>query len=395
MDILTSIDIALGMIVVYLTFALGVTAINEGLASALNSRAKWLHEGIKSLLARPQADAKADTNLVDGFEQSPFVRALSRLPDPPASSTRFKPWTWPLLKPWTWRWRYRASYISKWTILQGLLDSRSSKGVPLDDLKNISAAAEKLPPDSPARVVILDLIARAEGSLDKFRAMVDEWLGNFEDQVRSWYRQRTQFVLLLISAIVVWIANLDTVAIFRQLGEDGQVRAALVAKALETSPSQEGTSKDAPPLPTWIDMRDLRKAENELKSLQAKAASATGEEREKLDEKIKDQERKVQEEDAKIDSAHADLLADLKGSGLQLGWSDVSFAAMSGSDWILKFLGLLLSTFAVAMGAPFWFDLLQKIASVRSVGLNLAERESRRSSQVRARNNATQSNATQ
>lgn len=32
MDILKAIDIALGMIVVYLTFSLGVTAFNEALA---------------------------------------------------------------------------------------------------------------------------------------------------------------------------------------------------------------------------------------------------------------------------------------------------------------------------------------------------------------------------
>ena len=46
-------------------------------------------------------------------------------------------------------------------------------------------------------------------------------------------------------------------------------------------------------------------------------------------------------------------------------------------DGLIKLLGLLLSAAALSMGAPFWFDLLQKIAAVRSVGLNPLEKAAR------------------
>ena len=37
-------------------------------------------------------------------------------------------------------------------------------------------------------------------------------------------------------------------------------------------------------------------------------------------------------------------------------------------DWLLKIVGLLTTTFAVSLGAPFWFDVLNKFVSFRSSG---------------------------
>lgn len=36
--------------------------------------------------------------------------------------------------------------------------------------------------------------------------------------------------------------------------------------------------------------------------------------------------------------------------------------------WITKFFGLILTVFAASLGAPFWFDILNKIISIRSTG---------------------------
>ena len=43
-----------------------------------------------------------------------------------------------------------------------------------------------------------------------------------------------------------------------------------------------------------------------------------------------------------------------------------------------KLIGLLLSAFAVSMGAPFWFDLLKNLMSICAVGKNLAEQNEAR-----------------
>jgi hypothetical protein len=38
------------------------------------------------------------------------------------------------------------------------------------------------------------------------------------------------------------------------------------------------------------------------------------------------------------------------------------------SAWLLKLLGILITVSAVSQGAPFWFDLLQKVVNLRLAG---------------------------
>ena len=51
--------------------------------------------------------------------------------------------------------------------------------------------------------------------------------------------------------------------------------------------------------------------------------------------------------------------------GLPLGWR--ALPASPGA-WLLKVLGLLATAFAMSFGAPFWFDLLNKLVRMRSAG---------------------------
>ncbi|MEU7908022.1 hypothetical protein [Actinoplanes sp. NPDC049118] len=40
----------------------------------------------------------------------------------------------------------------------------------------------------------------------------------------------------------------------------------------------------------------------------------------------------------------------------------------AAGDWLLKLLGLALTAAAAAIGAPFWFDLLNRLVNLRSTG---------------------------
>lgn len=72
--------------------------------------------------------------------------------------------------------------------------------------------------------------------------------------------------------------------------------------------------------------------------------------------------------------------ASLNASGLKLGWTERDWRStwQSPLSAIEKLVGLLLSAFTVSMGAPFWFDLLKNLVSIRSVGKNLAEQNEAR-----------------
>ena len=59
------------------------------------------------------------------------------------------------------------------------------------------------------------------------------------------------------------------------------------------------------------------------------------------------------------------LVNGLSSAGVTIGWSTLPHDA---GQWLLKLGGLLITWFAVLMGAPFWFDVLKQIVPVRMAG---------------------------
>jgi hypothetical protein len=59
------------------------------------------------------------------------------------------------------------------------------------------------------------------------------------------------------------------------------------------------------------------------------------------------------------------LVNGLTTAGVTVGWPNVP---QDAGAWLMKIAGLLITWFAVLMGAPFWFDLLKQIVPVRLAG---------------------------
>src|SRR5258708_4033983 len=60
-----------------------------------------------------------------------------------------------------------------------------------------------------------------------------------------------------------------------------------------------------------------------------------------------------------------DAVNTLSEFGLPLGWP---VYPATGLDWVVKIVGLGITVFAVSLGAPFWFDLLNKVSNLRATG---------------------------
>lgn len=58
-------------------------------------------------------------------------------------------------------------------------------------------------------------------------------------------------------------------------------------------------------------------------------------------------------------------LKEVKKIGLTIGWEDDD---TTDWQWITKAIGLMLTALAASLGAPFWFDLLKRVVSIRSSG---------------------------
>jgi hypothetical protein len=169
------------------------------------------------------------------------------------------------------------------------------------------------------------LLEEAKSDLGKLQEGIEVWFNNAMDRVAGWYKRRTQVIVFVIAVLVTSVANADTIQIAKTLANDAALREALVAQAQELA-------KNPPPVSQGSG------AEQQTNTPAGATAGAA-----------------IIKENA----------ATLQNLGLKLGWQDESRAQI---DWVNKIFGLLLTALAVSMGAPFWFDMLNKIVSVRATG---------------------------
>src|SRR5262245_11666007 len=303
------LDIAIGLIFVYLLLALICTTVSELLAGLLNRRSRNLFIGIRGLLEdeavrlkNPQAphDHKGK-GLVDLFYTHPLIKALHGR----------RMWGEGKSKP---------SYIPSRTFALALLDIIGPANPDKNrNIHDIRAAIKALPDDSDIKRTLLILLDEAKSDLGRLHESIEAWFNNAMDRASGWYKRRTQEIVFVIAVVLTSVVNADTIQIAKTLANDPALREALVAQAQEFAKNPPQTSKGA------------------------SAAAAA-------------------EAPAEIIKKNAVTLENL---GLKLGWQDESQARI---DWVNKIVGLLLTALAVSMGAPFWFDTLNRIIAVRATG---------------------------
>jgi hypothetical protein len=186
----------------------------------------------------------------------------------------------------------------------------------------------KGPGSSNTTKVLYGLIQNSE-SLGELKQKVGIWYDDYMDRVSGWYKRKVKFALLWISAVLVFSMNIDAIVISKELFSNVSLREAMVAAAEDYSENN----------PVLIESQDTTTAQ-------------------------------LQE---KVDSLR-NQIASFRNFDLPIGWGgkpDIDTCACSymKSIWKkltpLKLLGLLLSILAISMGAPFWFDVLNKFIRVR------------------------------
>jgi hypothetical protein len=206
--------------------------------------------------------------------------------------------------------RQRPSYIPSRTFALALLDSLSpltAGGRTSNHLRAALALRLSADANDPLAKSISVLLDDAAGDIEKLKTNLETWFNNGMDRVTGWYKRRTQYILLVISmAVTVWI-NADTLVLAKALIVDSSTRTALVDQAQQTvTDNRVPTAKES--------------------------------------------------------------ITTLGGISLPLGWQDVKDAADWRKQFREHFFGWLLTALAVSMGAPFWFDLLGKVITVRGTG---------------------------
>lgn len=318
-----AIDVALGLFFLFFLLSIICSALNEIIAGVLSWRARFLEDGIRSMLAGEKPLDSVD-GLVKQLAAHPLIQGRIATPktgEPtglrgPVSRLRRK-----LMKPRTF-----PSYLNNRTFALVFLDTIAPpvEGSGNDALARAQAFAKDLPGDSPIKRVLLAYIDKADGEVDRLRESIESWFDLTMDRVSGWYKRRTQVVLWAIAFVVALAFNADSLQVGRALWNDDAVRAAVVAQA-QQSVEEGGTGTDT------------------------ETGGDVGDSAEKLSQQV----------------------ADVTELELPLGWStDQDDPRWFDSGWgaIGKLFGLLATIFALTLGAPFWFDLLGRVSRIRNTG---------------------------
>lgn len=309
------LDVVIGLGFVYLLLSLCCTALNELIAQWWNSRATTLRAAIDRLCGPAFADTLYAHALIAAISQ-PHQRALL--------------WWHRILLP---------SYIPSRTFALALYDRIGGQPTMLALAAN-GTAPQHVP---PSVVEALKVFARDAGNdADKFRVSIERWYEDTMESVSGWYKRKTQLVVLLVSLAITVALNADSIAMAREISNNAVLRGSLVAAAQEFVKLPLDTVR-ATPADTTPPMQ----------SRQALDSAAT---------------RFVRARDRVLE---------IGTRGLAVGWPALSpdsvrkygsaFAVRAQSAWGHA-PGWLLTAIAISLGAPFWFDMLNKVINIRGAG---------------------------
>jgi hypothetical protein len=165
-------------------------------------------------------------------------------------------------------------------------------------------------PDSKGKQAILTLVSQAGGDITRTRQAFETWYDDGMDRVAGWYKRKTQIVLFVIGLGIAVSLNVDSIMIGRSLWANPALRSYAMAAAEQYALQNKNAAKPS------------ASAQQDLEVLQSLA--------------------------------------------LPIGWVHVKDASFSIWDWVFLITGWLLTAIAMTLGAPFWFDTLNRFMVIRS-----------------------------
>ena len=216
-------------------------------------------------------------------------------------------------------------------------------------------------PDTPLTQSIRTAVNTADGNIDAALDQVEATYQRAIDRITGMFTRKIRMWTLWIAIGLAVAANADTITITERLWTDRTMREAIVevADAYAESCVLQGENADA-----QVDCSSL-------------TASTAGEN----DETAAQSEGIGQARDRMQSLNQALSLFPL--SGPYGAYMEVTTANYWCLALLEKIIGLGLTAIALSLGAPFWFDLLKRIMSIRAMGRrDSAENDASRSSTV-------------
>ena len=419
------LDVAIGVIFVYLLLSLMCSAANEIIELWLKNRAADLERGLRELLKD-----EAGTGLVKSLYSHHLVNALFK---GEYNQALYRGWSG-----WVKRLLGRGqlpSYIPARNFALALMDlvprvtastaaaqekpksgaafatasaptatpgqlvvniagdsapevkvpptaSSATTAEQIDAINALRGAIQNLP-SKEVREALTALVDAAGNDITQVRQNIEDWFNSSMDRVSGWYKRRSQIIVLVIGLIVTIAVNADSLAITKRLWTDRALRESLVSAADAYAKANATISPTPTPTPTAAaptsKASPVPKASPSPTVTPTPATTATPKPTPAglptplpcWYEECKEHKDSPQ---CKLKKAKCEI----EGLGLPIGWTPPEdkwpglhfWTSEFWTNWAIQFrihgFGWLLTAFAISLGAPFWFDMLNKFIVVRS-----------------------------
>jgi len=199
----------------------------------------------------------------------------------------------------------KPSYIPSRTFALALLDLIAPATADgARTLADLKTGMANLP--QPLQRTLTNLLDEAQHDVERLKTQIEIWFNNGMDRASGWYKRKTQWIQFFLGLSLVILLNIDSVHIGRTLfAVNSPLRASLVESAKSFVAQRGGTNRPM-----------------------------------------------------------KDVVGAISTASLPIGWSELP----RRDQWLTMILGWLITAFAVSLGAPFWFDLLNKFINVRASG---------------------------
>ncbi|UXX78125.1 hypothetical protein N7E81_12225 [Reichenbachiella carrageenanivorans] len=393
-----ALDVVIGLVFVYLLYSLFATLIAEIIATNLMLRARNLKEAVNRMINDEEDD--------DGTGFPRLMEVFNVFPKNYVNDLIKNFYNHQEVKYLGRKANINPSVIKASNFAKVIIDKIKAVGEGDTDLEKIQSGLARLClPEGDSGYVegaqrilgrktaeyIQSIWQDGEEDLKIFKASLENWFDRTMEQTTQWYKQRMQKILLIIGFGLAWVFNVDTFTLVKTLSVDKDARAQIVQMA--SSYIENNTFQKY----ALLTADSLRISGDSTLVLDSATRVLITDYNARLDSLM----RVNQVLNADASSANAvlglgswlpdSLRQNEEGQILFPDWVNESvakrivtpngkketFVSVSvGQKWRYLFglllgwprlLGYLITALAISLGAPFWFDILNKLMRLRGV----------------------------
>jgi hypothetical protein len=326
------LEVAIGLVFAWLVLSVATMEIQVWIGQVFNWRADFLERSILQMF-------KNDETLIEQFYNHPVILEISKMD----KKGRFKKPDWIpndifaevaleiLVKAWI-----NSQEITPDVGFFGLSKNEDNENFSLSpDLQELMGRLFRSSNQVTGTQDVLAMnIADIREHIIEYRDNVKNWFDTVMTQASTWYKETALNWAFAIGLVLALVFNMDTINITDQLWKEPTLRQALVAQA-DNFELVEGAN-NITEVPGYFD------------SLVIPVGWLT-----------------VPAEDPNCSQFITSKSEMMFWVGNECRVLMNVPAVNDAAGWAFKLLGILLSALAARQGAPFWFDLLRKLISLR------------------------------